>query len=181
LLLFASACSEPTFVSLGRNIQSVASAGAGPDPDLFPFPDPTPDPDLASVESCSESPAADSPLSGCSDPTDPASCQLGNDPTTIDSACDTRHLVVCPSDLMSDPLRVNRLLTDLLGGCTERSHRLTVTFSAGCASAFSLEPIDAPGTESASGCVAAHLAAERYACAESLDCGFGSTFLIPTR
>jgi len=110
-----------------------------------------------------------------------ASCQLGNDPTTIDSACDTRHLVACPSDLMSDPLRVNRLLTDLLGGCTERSHRLTVTFSAGCASAFSLEPIDAPGTESASGCVAAHLAAERYACAESLDCGFGSTFLIPTR
>ncbi|MEO8184787.1 MAG: hypothetical protein ABI895_38760 [Deltaproteobacteria bacterium] len=150
------ACTEPTFVSLGRNLQQVAR------------------PDAGAVAACSE------PLSGCDDaPADPPSCELGTPSVALDAACDTRRPVACPDSLTSDPARLNRLLSDLLGGCSGRAHYLAVLFSGGCASAFSLEPLDAPGAEAASACIAARLGAESYACAESLDCGVGSTFGAP--
>jgi len=179
--LMALACTEPTFVSLGRNTQNVASADPdpelasaplGPDPEYGLVADPEP---TATLESCASSP------DGCEHPPEPTSCTLGNAAITIGTACDTRRPVACPSDLASDGDRVKRLLSDVLAECTERGHYLTVTFSAGCADAFSLDPLDAPGAEGASACLAARFAAERYPCAESIACAVGSTFAIIAR
>jgi len=158
-----AACTGPTFVSLGRNTERVAR------------------PDAGAVSSCSESPSGDSLLSGCDEgPIEPLSCELAPPSVALDSACDTRRFVACPDSLSGDGARSNRLLSELLAGCTERSHYLTVLFNGGCASAFSLAPRDAPGADAASACVAARLGAERYPCAEAVDCGVGSTFGVPT-
>jgi hypothetical protein len=158
-----TACAEPTFVSLGHDIQRVARPDAGP------------------LTSCSDSPAGDSLLSDCDDgPVEPLSCELATPGVALDAACGARRPVACPDARAGDLAPPSRVLSDLLGGCTERSHQLTVLFSSGCATAFALDPIDAPDAQAVSACVAARLGSESYACAETVACGIGSTFRIPT-
>ena len=151
-VLLAVACSDPAFVSLGRNAQRVANA-----------------PDAGGADAT----GAGQPES----PTLPLGCPLSGTSEPVDTACEQRLLLSCPED-------ASRMLFDVIARCTELAYQLTVRFDAGCATAFRLDASQALGILASPGvhdCVAARLTAERYECAQTVDCAVGSTFPLITR
>lgn len=150
------ACLEPSYESLGRNVQRVERADAGSD-------------------RCAEAAQPDLLVSGCEPPAAPVGCELGASSWAVESTCAERRVTPCPDVYPSDAERLSGLLSDLLSHCTLLEYGLTVTFAVGCGTAFSLERPDAAGIETVRACVAARLASERYACAETLECAVGWT------
>ena len=185
-VLLASACSEPSFVSLGRNSQSVesssADAGSLPDSLLPTGADSCGNPQLSSDDPAT--PGADLSF-GCElepqgEPLGLPVCGLVGEILPIDSACEQRRPLPCP-EADGQPASPSHLLFDVIGRCTDLAYQITVTFAAGCATAFSIEarePLVAPSVRA---CVAARLAAERYDCAQTVDCATGGTFPPVTR
>ena len=73
------------------------------------------------------------------------------------------------------------LLFDVLARCTELEYELSATFSAGCASAFTLQPLKTLVSPAVGDCVAARLSAERYDCAQTVSCAQARNYSIVTR
>lgn len=173
-VLLGLACGDPEFVSLGRNLQSVAG---GPDAG-------SPSAGEPAISACEPAQAASDLPDDVLSPIDPGEldcelpvpvgCPLTGESEPIDAPCEQRQLVPC-----REP---GRLLFDVLAGCTELSYQLTVHFESGCATAFRIDALEALASPSSvQECVAAHLAAERYDCEQTIGCAIGSTFPRITR
>jgi hypothetical protein len=182
--LLACACSEPAFVSLGRNVQSVASSSPDGGSAL----------DVSSAEGACGSaqlvsddpatPGADLSFGWEIDPQpDPALlpvCELVGESVPIDSACEQRLPLTCP-EADGEPARARALLFDVIARCTDLAYRITATFDAGCATAFSIESLEPLVVPSVRACVAARLQTERYDCMQIAGCDKASTYPLPTR
>lgn len=181
--LFGVACGDPAFVSLGRNVQSVASAADAGSPAVG-------SPAVGSLVpddmSCAQGGASDLPDDVLSPvdiaaldcqagaPQPPLGCPLTGERELIDSPCEQRQPVSCSEDLSA-------MLFDVIGRCTDLAYQLIVSFDAGCATAFRIEALQPLASPSVRECVAGRLAAERYDCAQTVDCALGSTFPRVTR
>jgi hypothetical protein len=157
--LLAMSCTEPSFVSLGGNVTRAALAT-----------------DAGLKDSSTAVDAVDGaelvPLRSCGD-------EGLRVPVTAD--CSARVSVDCPP-LGTAQYEVDDLLSTLLRECRAVDNLLWVRFGdLGCAVGFGLDPNASSTTPDVEACVANRLATERYACAEGLACGRGTSLLVPAR
>jgi hypothetical protein len=177
LVLLLAACGDPAYVSLGRNAQSVASSAD------------TGSPDASTLASACQDPIPNDPLSpisfGCAiDPSlmppSELECEHGPEMIPVGTSCVQRQPTSCP-EALGDPARLQRMVFDVIARCTDLAYKVTATFTGGCATAFSIQALELPVATGVSECVAARLSAERYDCAGSSECAYGSTYPIIAR
>ena len=164
----ATGCADPYYVSLGGN-----TAELGRDASVAP--------------SCDSDEVMLIPGS-CGEPVPEVDrCETSSAYSPLDADCSARTLVTCPPPTVSTSGSLERdaldaRLTALLRSCQMNPNALRVRFAAGCATSFALdfEPGQGDAGRSIGDCVAAQLGSERYDCAESIECGVGEIFGIPT-
>jgi hypothetical protein len=161
-------CSDPYYVSLGGNAAELAS-------------------DAGVTSTCASDEGTLVPGSSCEPLPDVDRCETSSPIVSLAGDCAARALVPCPpltattsGSLEQDALDV--LLTSLLRSCGQVNPNVVrARFEAGCATSFAMD--FAPGGDAGDpigDCVARRLGAERYACAESIGCGVGEVFGVPT-
>jgi len=164
----ALGCSDPYYVSLGGNAAELER-------------------DAGVVTSCPSDEVMLVPGS-CAEPSPVVDrCETSSPVVSLAGECADRALVQCPplttstsGSLDQDALDV--LLTSLLRSCGQVNPNVVrVRLESGCATSFAIDL--APGGDAGdpvADCVALRLGAERYDCAESVACGVGEVFGIPT-
>lgn len=168
LAALATSCADPYYVSLGGNAAELER-------------------DASVAPSCSSDEVMLVPGS-CGEPVpDVDRCETSSAFIPLDVDCSARALVTCPSPMVltSGSLELDALdalLTSLLRSCDVNPNAVRVRFAGGCATGFALDfdLVQGDAGRSLGDCVAARLGSERYDCAESIECGVGSVFGIPT-